>query len=54
MLAAEALFSEQTSRRRLKLLVGSLDLVDVNLLLLVHLRKPLVHELLLRAWHRSE
>ena len=48
----------------LELVVGSLDLVDVELLLLygsaelgtylVHLRKPLLHQVLLAHWHRVQ
>lgn len=54
VLATQAFFSKETSRSRLQLLVGSLNLVDVDLLLLVHLGEPLVHELLLGLWHAAK
>ena len=69
LLLAVALLCEHASRRLLQLVVGPLDLLDVDFLLLyynvrfeknwggtylIHFNKPLVHELLLAWLHGSQ
>lgn len=51
LLTAEALLRKHRSRSLLELVIGSLDLLDVYLLLLVHLNEPVVHDLLLLRRH---
>ena len=53
-LSSQTLVDEHLGGSLLQLIVGPLDLADVDLLLLVHLGEPLVHELLLTARHGSE
>lgn len=53
VLATQTLLSEKLCGSNFELLVGALYLVDVDLLLLIHLSEPLVHQFLLLTWHRS-
>lgn len=51
---AEALICEELRGRLLELIIRSLDLFDVDLLFLIHLAKPIVHDLLLIWLHGSK
>ena len=47
LFSAEAFVLEHLGSSLLELVVGPLDLLDVNLLLVIHLTEPLEHDLLL-------
>lgn len=51
LLTAEAFLREHGSRSLFELIVGSLYLLDVYLLLLIHFNEPIVHDLLLLGRH---
>lgn len=54
LLLAETLLSKHLLGSLLELVIGSLDLLDVDLLFLIHLDEPLVDDLLLSWTHGSE
>lgn len=54
LLLLETLFFEDLLRGKLQLVVSSLDGIDINLLFLVHIAKPIEHDVPLFVVHGTE